>query len=110
MKISRSQLKQLITEARTGVIGGIGFGPPPVQESQWEDNPDPYGGAEGDVDMGHIHDEDGLYEELSNQMAELMDEAFDLGRTMGLSPKEIRDVFASASHYVLETYFPENRR
>lgn len=110
MEITKSQLKQLITEARTGVIGGIGFGSPPVQEAQWEDNPDPYGGAEGDLDMGHIHDSDDLYEELSNQMAELMDEAFDLGRTMGLSSKEIRDVFASASQRVLETYFPENRR
>lgn len=110
MKITKAQLKQLITEARTGVIGGIGFGPPPVQEAQWEDNPDPYGGAEGDVDMGHIHDVDGLFEFLKNDMADLMDEAFELGRTMGLSSKEIRDVFASASQDVLETHFPENRR
>jgi len=41
MKISKSQLKQLITEARTGMIGGIGFAPP-VQEVRREDNqPDP---------------------------------------------------------------------
>jgi hypothetical protein len=110
MKITKTQLKQLITEARTGVIGGIGFGPPPVQEAQWEDNPDPYGGAEGDLDMGHIHDSDDLYQFLSNQMAELMDEAFDLRSSLGLKPKEIRDVFASASQRILETYFPENRR
>jgi len=36
MKISKSQLKQLITEAKAGMIGGIGFAPP-VQEARRED-------------------------------------------------------------------------
>jgi hypothetical protein len=103
MKLSKAQLKQLITEARSGMLGGIGFGTRSnqaqdtgfVQEASWEDNPDPYGGAEGDLDMGW----DNLIVAYRSAIWEAME--------LGLTPNEIKTAFEEAYDYAVETYTPK---
>ena len=77
MKLSKAKLRKII------------------QETRWEDNPDPYGGAEGDLDMGWNN----LIMAYSSAIWEAME--------LGLTPNEIKTAFEEAYDYVVQTYTPK---